>query len=120
MLNAVIAKGKCVCFAQGGRGDHVPSTKTRGTDPVDLPEGWKLFYYGMHPAVASQAGVILIMGAPTSLGGTITALKLRLSSSIITDAVLQVYATNGAVLFLLDTDMGVEVELLRRQTTLSW
>ena len=65
---------------------RVSSTKCRGSDTVELNEGWKLFFLGVDVTMSAQAGVGIFVSPRLAhsakdripLGAKICLLKLRL------------------------------------------
>ena len=78
----------------------VSSTKCRGSDTVELNEGWKLFYSGVDETMPAQAKVGIIVSPRLTnyvtdwipRGGKVCLFKLRLKEWSL--CVLQVYAPN--------------------------
>ena len=76
------------------------STKCRGSDAVELNEGWKLFYSYVYVTMSSQAGVGIFVSPRLAhfvtdripLRGRVCLLKLRLQERLL--CILQVYAPN--------------------------
>jgi exonuclease III len=76
------------------------STKRRGSDQLDLPEGWKLFLSGVDPAMSAQAGVGILTSPWLAdrvvewipMGGRVAVLRVRLETKTL--SLVQVYAPN--------------------------